>query len=87
MWTIFKTTWFSETTFGSERVNLYTVFRFTQNLLYTHQKAYFDVKKQLQFERGQKLWKEVKDDTAKYEETITELKRKGQIRKSKQISR
>ena len=33
-----------------------------------------------------KLWKEVKDDTAKYEETITELKQKGQIRKSKQIS-
>ena len=87
MWTIFKTTWFFETTFGSERVHLYTVFRFTQNLLYTYQKAYFDVKKQLQFERGQKLRKEVKDDTAKYEETITELKRKGQIRKSKQISR
>ena len=32
------------------------------------------------------MWKEVKDDTAKYEETITELKQKGQIRKSKQIS-
>ena len=38
------------------------------------------------FERAQKLWKEVKDDTAKYEETITEVKRKGQIGKSKQIS-
>ena len=35
------------------------------------------------FERAQKLWKEVKDDTAKYEETITEVKRKGQIGKSK----
>ena len=46
----------------------------------------FDVKKQLQFERAQKLWKEVKNDTAKYEKTITELKQKGQIRKSKQIS-
>ena len=44
------------------------------------------MKKQLQFERAQKLRKEVKDDTAKYEETITELKRKGQIRKFKQIS-
>ena len=32
------------------------------------------------------MWKEVKDDTAKYEETIAELKQKGQIRKSKQIS-
>ena len=31
------------------------------------------------------MWKEVKDDRVKYEET-TELKRKGQIRKSKQIS-
>ena len=30
--------------------------------------------------------KEVKDDTAKYEETITELKQKGQIRKFRQIS-
>ena len=49
-------------------------------------KGIFDVKKQLQFEREQKLWKEVKDDTAKYEETITKLKRKGQIRKIKQIS-
>ena len=37
------------------------------------------MKKQLQFERAQKLRKEVKDDTAKYEETITELKQKGQI--------
>ena len=44
------------------------------------------MKKHLQFERAQKLRKEVKDDTAKYEETITELKRKGQIRKFKQIS-
>ena len=48
------------------------------------------MKKQLQFEREQKLRKEVeiysKNDTAKYEETITELKRKGQIRKFKQIS-
>ena len=44
------------------------------------------MKKQLQVERAQKLWKEVKDDTAKYEETITELKPKGQIRKFKQIS-
>ena len=47
-----------------------------------YQKAYLDVKKKLQFERGQKLWKEVKDDTEKHEETITELKRKGQIRKN-----
>ena len=46
----------------------------------------FDVKKQLQFERGQNLWKEIEDVTAKYEETITELKRKGQIRTSTQIS-
>ena len=38
------------------------------------------------FERAQKLRKEVKDDTAKYEETITQLKRKGQIRQFKQIS-
>ena len=44
------------------------------------------MKKQLQIERAQKLWKEVKDDTGEYEETITELKRKGQIRNSKQIS-
>ena len=44
------------------------------------------MQKQLQSERGQKLWKEVKDDTAKYEETITEVKHKGQIKKSKQIS-
>ena len=47
------------------------------------------MKKQLQFERAQKLRKEVeiyrKNDTAKYEETITKLKRKGQIRKFKQI--
>ena len=33
-------------------------------------------KKQLQFERGQKLWKEVTDDKAKYEETTTELKKR-----------
>ena len=32
------------------------------------------MKKQLQFERAQQLWKEVKDDTAKYEATIPELK-------------
>ena len=32
-------------------------------------------KKQLQFERGQKLWKEVTDDKVKYEETTTELKK------------
>ena len=32
------------------------------------------------------MWKQVKVDTAKYEETITKLKRRGQIRKSKQIS-
>ena len=51
-----------------------------------YQKAHFDAKKQLQFERAQKLRKEVKDDTAKYGEMITELKRKGQIRKFKQIS-
>ena len=44
------------------------------------------MKEQLQFERTQKLWKEVNDDTVKYEETITELKPKGQIRKFKQIS-
>ena len=35
------------------------------------------MKKQLQFERAQKVRKEVKDDTAKYEGTVTELKRKG----------
>ena len=44
------------------------------------------MKKQLQFETPQKLKKEAKDITAKYEVTITELKRKGQIRKFKQIS-
>ena len=44
------------------------------------------MKKQLQFENAQKLWKEVKDDRVKYEETITELKPKGRIRKFKQIS-
>ena len=44
------------------------------------------MKKQLQFKRGQKLWKEVKDDTEKNEETITEFKRKSQIRKSNKIS-
>ena len=38
------------------------------------------------FEREQKLWKEVEDDTTKFGKTITELKRKGQIRKGKQIS-
>ena len=42
------------------------------------------MEKQLQFERAQKLRKEqVKDDAAKYEETVTELKQKGQIRKFK----
>ena len=51
----------------------------------TYQKAYFYVKKQLQFERAQKLWKEVKDDMVKYEETITGLKPKERIRKFKQI--
>ena len=56
------------------------------DLITAYQKAYFDVKKQLQFEKAHKLWKEVKDDTAKYEKTITELKRKGQIKKSKQLS-
>ena len=60
--------------------------RIYQNLFSTYQKSYFDVKKQLQFERALKLYKEVKDDTVKYEETITELKAKGQIRKLKQIS-
>ena len=59
---------------------------YAQKLLYTYQKSYFDVKKQLQFERGQKLRKEVKDDTEKNEETITEFKRKSQIRKSNKIS-
>ena len=52
------------------------------DLLSANQKTYFDGKKQLQFERAQKLCKEVKDDAAKYEETITELKRKGQTRKN-----
>ena len=55
-------------------------------LLSAYQKAYFDLKKQLWFERAQKLWKEVEGDRAKYEETITELKWNSQIRKSKQIS-
>ena len=45
-----------------------------------------NVKKQLQFERVQKLWKEFKDDAVKSEEAITELKPKGQIRKLEQIS-
>ena len=45
------------------------------------QKTYFDVKKQLQFERAQKLRKDVKDDTVKHEETITEFKPKEEIRK------
>ena len=40
----------------------------------------------LQFERAQKLWKEGKDDTMKYEETLSELKPKGQIRNFKKIS-
>ena len=44
------------------------------------------MKKQLQYERALKLWEKNKDDTAKYEETITELKRKSQIWKFKQIS-
>ena len=44
------------------------------------------MKKQLQFERAQKLWKEVEDEIVKYEETINELKPKGQSRKFKQIS-
>ena len=35
------------------------------------------MKKQLQFEMTQKLCKEGKDDTMKYEETITELKPKA----------
>ena len=61
-------------------------FECAQNLFSTYQNAYFDVKKQLPLERAQKLWKEVKDDTVKYEGTITELKPKGQIRKFKQIS-
>ena len=43
------------------------------------------MKKQLQFERAQKLQKEVKDSIAKYVKTITELKRKAQIRKFKEI--
>ena len=55
-------------------VTLYLI-KYIQNLFSAYQKAYFDVKKQLQFER----------DTAKYEETITELKQKGQIKKFKQI--
>ena len=41
-----------------------------------YRKAYFGMKKPLQFERAQKFRKEVKDDIAKYEETITELKGK-----------
>ena len=53
------------------------------DLLSSYQKAYFDVKKQLLFERGQKLRKEVKGDIVKYEETTTEFKQKSQIRKSK----
>ena len=44
------------------------------------------MEKQLQFERARQMWKEVKDDTVKYEEMVTELKPKGQIRKFKQIS-
>ena len=48
------------------------------------------MKKQLKFERAQKLRKEVeihsKNDTVNFEETITELKRKDQTRKFKQIS-
>ena len=41
------------------------------------------MKKQLIFE---KVVEEVKDDTAKYEEMITELKQKSRSRKFKQIS-
>ena len=59
---------------------------YTQKIFSAFQKAYFDVKKQLQFERARKLWKEVKDDAMKYEVTITELKPKGQIRKFKTSS-
>ena len=44
------------------------------------------MKRQQQFERAQKLWKKVNDDTVKYEETTTELKSKGHIRKFKQFS-
>ena len=57
-----------------------------QKIFSAYQTSYFDVKKQLKFERAQKLRKEVKDDTGKYEERTNELKRKGQIRKFKQIS-
>ena len=44
------------------------------------------MKKQLEFERAQRLWKEGIDDAMKYKKTVTELEPKCQIRNFKQIS-
>lgn len=56
------------------------------NLVTAYKKAYPDVKKALQFERAQKLWNNIKNDSKKYEETLVELQMKRQRRENKQLS-
>ena len=58
--------------------------RIYTNFFSTYQKAYFDLEKQLQFETAQKFQKEVKNNKAKYEETVTELNEPGNQERSNQ---
>ena len=49
-------------------------------------KAYPDLKKAVQLEKVQKLKNEVKNDSTKFEETLSSMQKKTHCRESKQLS-
>ena len=52
-----------------------------QNLAFAYQNVYFDVKNNYNLTNSKNLLKELKDNTAKYEETMMELRRTNLSRK------
>lgn len=56
-----------------------------QNLAFAYQNVYFDVKNNYNLTNSKNLLKELKDNTAKYEETMMELRRTNLSRKSKHL--
>lgn len=52
-----------------------------QNLAFAYQNVYFDVKNNYNLTNSKNLFKELKDNTAKYEETMMELRRTNLSRK------
>ena len=51
-----------------------------------YKKAYSHLKKAVQLERVQKLWNDVKNGSTKFEETLVDLQKKMQRKKSKKLS-